>query len=585
MNKNWFYRVLALALVAMLAVPMFAFAEEDVLATAAEAPAEELATALEGDEDVQPIAKRALDGIDVLDVYLGYSVVEDLGDWDINDPQFFNTQINLANSNGGKESFKSSNKKVATVSPTGLITLVGVGRTTITCTGYVDGKKKTTKFLFDVKDPTNPTSAVGHFYQTGARNWGYDPVPYADTGSEEILEANKKFGGKDGIYIGMGFEQDDTPTVVYEPVPFNSDSDWVGPGTTLAPLAGYTPAYTNGYQFKHSNAKVMFFDGNKHDAAATVLDPDADAVLDSPVDDPFKASAKFWTGPNTAFSAAPTPFWGPAGAVGVGFLSNVLVPVFYKSGTNKLTIKTMATAGLKSYSYSHTFEIPKEKVVLRRGTDKQLMERAKYSDAILYQLDTIDIQSMDKVVLTIKVYNGTSWAIPVKDVVFAASAIDSAIDPAYAFGRIAGTGYINGANIITTGQAAVTGGANFTPFLQKGLDHFDGTDKTKRNGSVKGTIKPKKQTTITITFENERNGDFDIKSLGGFVFDASAGYTPGDWTTYNFNVMNNIAQQDKKALEIMSPYPNVWDAVFGLSVDLFYFDIGFDQVMMPIYAF
>ena len=75
MNKNWFYRVLALALVAMLAVPMFAFAEEDVLATAAEAPAEELATALEGEDEIEPKVTFTAD--DLIDVLLGVKVTMD----------------------------------------------------------------------------------------------------------------------------------------------------------------------------------------------------------------------------------------------------------------------------------------------------------------------------------------------------------------------------------------------------------------------------------------------------------------------------------------------------------------------------
>jgi len=547
MNKNWFYRVLALALVAMLAVPMFALADDDVLAPAAEAPAEELATAIEGEEEeLLPIAKRSLNGVYILDVYLGYSVIEKLDSFDINVPadQFF--QINLENSDGGKETFKSSNKKVAMVSNTGFVTLTGAGETIITCTGKVGGKKKTTKFKIEVKDHTNPVEINGHFYNTDD-DWLFakDLVEFSDAGSEELLENGKKYA-KD-YYIGYGFMPDDEPSVVYEPVPFNDDGDWIGPKSDIPYMAGYL--------YKHSNAKVMFFDGNNHAAAATILDI---AEEGSPVDKPFVASHKFWTGPAAATAADNAYTYDYAALMLPKFEEHILVPVFYKNGTNKLTIKTMATAGLKSYTYTNTFEIPKEKVTLRRGTDKELMKRAEHSEEVLYQVDTLDIQSMDKVVLTLKIYNGTDWGIPVKDVKFAASVIDSNI-------------------------ALATDG-DYTPFLQYGYDEYANGD-TLRNVKVKGTVKAHKQTTITITFENHRNSDFNIKSLSGKV----AGVFAADEDVYvdylDEGKVKNFEESKKDALEILSPYPDVWDGGFGFFIEDFALKLNQDHWIMPEYAF
>ena len=581
MNKNWFYRVLALALVAMLAVPMFAFAEEDVLAPAAETPAAELATTLEG-EELEPIAKRSLAGVMVFDIYLGYSVVEDLGDFDINLPYQREFQLNLVNSDGSKESFKSSNKKVASVSPTGFVTLYGVGKVTITCTGKVNGKKKTTKFSLTAKDPTNPDSINGHFYEvaalTGADDavWGFDLAPYGDFGSEDLLGKSD-----DGYYPGMGFVQDDTPAMVYEPVPFNG-SDWVG------------LIYENGYHYKHSNAKAMFFDGNNHigfNALIAALGTEAT----SPVDKPFKASAKFWYDTDVAalglddddaFLAYLLALLGITDPTdeerdmiwnaytydqdlpGYNFPNNILVPVFYKPGKNTLTIKTQATAGLKSYTYTCKFDIAKQKITLRRGTDKELQKRAEYNDEILYQVETLDIQSMDKVVLTMKIYNGTGFGFTPKDVEFAASVRDTAI---------------SNMNVENKVDENEHGDYYRTPFLQYGLDFLGDdytTGKTVRNNKVKGSVKPHKTTTLTITFENTRNGDFNIKSLGGHVFRFNH-----ETQTVDYADLANYSQSSKNALEVISPYPDVWDKNFQFNIDWFGFGRDWDDHFLMQYAF
>jgi len=483
MNKNWFYRVLALALVAMLAVPMFAFAEEDVLATAAEAPAEELATALEGEDEIEP--KVIFTGDDMINVELGKKVPMYGGLIELNDTPII--QLNLTNSNGGKESFKSSNKKVATVSPTGAVFFVGAGTVTITCSGYVDGYKKklTSKVVFDVIDLTEPTYLAGYIY--------FGETPFADAG--EPVMANK-----DGwiSYPGEGIMAGDIPSMHYQPVPFNAEHDWLGLD------------YKHGYTYKFSNAKVAFFDGNLHKGfqnstapesygatTATITNEEGEEVevrWASPVNLPFVSSAKFWMG----------EFLNTAGEQVLP--DNDLMPIFYKPGKTNLTIKTMATAGNKSKSYVNVFEVEDQKITLSMGTDKELQRKADRYGAVLFQPHTLDIQSMDKVVLTLKVYNGTAWQIPMQNVTF-------------------------------------KGGFEENPdFLQYRMNEYNGS--LPANNAVKGVIKPNKTSTITITFENKRNAAFNIKScLGG----------------------ENTVFSRKDVQEIYAPYMNVWDEDFVIS--------------------
>lgn len=497
MNKNWFYRVLALALVAMLAVPMFAFAEEDVLATAAEAPAEELATALEGEDEIEPKVTFTAD--DLIDVLLGVKVTMDGGVYDLSTDDY--VQLNLVNSNGKKETFKSSNKKVATVSDTGVVFFVGPGTATITCTGYVDGYKKklTSKIAFTVIDLTIPDYLAGYMFgEEGA---------FTDSG--EVVFPT---GSEITVWPGMGIAEGDIPTLHYQPLPFNAAHDYLGLD------------YKHGYHFKWSNAKVAFFDGNLHLGFQAAAAPDTyGAMVDeitglriaSPVNLPFVSAAKFWLG---EFKNDDDEYVLP---------DNDLMPIFYKPGKSTLTIKTMATAGMKTKSYTNKFVVDGQKITLSMGTDSELQKKANRYGAVLFQPHTLDIQSMDKVVLTLKVYNGTAWQIPMQNVTF-------------------------------------KGGFEENPdFLQYRMNEYNGSFPA--NNAVKGTIKPNKTSTITITFQNKRNAAFNIKScLGG----------------------ENTVFSRKDVQEIYAPYMNVWDDEFVISEFTMRTSPAFGGITItPVYAF
>lgn len=486
MNKNWFYRVLALALVAMLAVPMFAFAEEDVLATAAEAPAEELATALEGEDEIEPKVIFAAD--DMINVELGKKVPMYGGLIDLNDTPII--QLNLTNSNGKKESFKSSNKKVASVSPTGAVFFTGTGTATITCTGYVDGfkKKLTSKVVFDVIDLTEPTYLAGYMFG--------EEGPFTDSG-ETVFPNNSEIT----VWPGMGIAENDVPTLHYQPLPFNDAHEYLGLD------------YKHGYHFKWSNAKVAFFDGNLHlgfqnstapdgygATTVTVQDEEGEDVelrWASPVNLPFVSAAKFWMGEFLDSNDEQV------------LPDNDLMPIFYKPGKSTLTIKTMATAGMKSKSYTNKFVVDGQKITLSMGTDSELQKKANRYGAVLFQPHTLDIQSMDKVVLTLKVYNGTAWQIPMQNVTFKAGFEEN------------------------------------PDFLQYRMNEYPADSGIYPcNNAVKGVIKPNKTSTITITFQNKRNAAFNIKScLGG----------------------GNTVFSRKDVQEIYAPYMNVWDEDFVIS--------------------
>jgi len=500
MNKNWFYRVLALALVAMLAVPMFAFAEEDVLATAAEAPAEELATALEGEDEIEP--KVVFSADDLIDVMLGVKVPMYGGLYDLSTSPI--VQLNLTNSNGKKESFKSSNKKVATVSATGAVFFVGAGTATITCSGYVDGfkKKLTSKIVFDVIDLTEPTWMAGYMFG--------EEGPFTDSGETVFPD-----GSELTVYPGMGIAENDVPTLHYQPLPFNDAHEYLGLD------------YKHGYHFKWSNAKVAFFDGNLHlgfqaaeapETYGAMVDETTGLRIASPVNLPFVSAAKFWMG----------EFLNTAGEQVLP--DNDLMPIFYKPGKSTLTIKTMATAGMKSKSYTNKWIVDDQKITLSMGTDSELQKKANRYGAVLFQPHTLDIQSMDKVVLTLKVYNGTAWQIPMQNVTFKAGFEEN------------------------------------PDFLQYRMNEYPADSGIYPcNNAVKGVIKPNKTSTITITFQNKRDAAFNIKScLGG----------------------ENTVFSRKDVQEIYAPYMNVWRDEFVISEFTMRTSPAFGGITItPVYAF
>lgn len=194
MNKNWLYRVLALALVAMLALPMFALAEE---AGQAEAVIEEQDSALIGDsadasdiildrdpvedglydpevsEDLLPyvICNAYAGGTQARTIYLGGTAnvqkyfEECLG---ITTDVEFPGKVQIYDKNFATiTSFKSSKKAVATVNSEGIILGTGAGTATITIKGKaLDGSKKTCKVDVTVVDPFEAKSIIDALYYT-----------------------------------------------------------------------------------------------------------------------------------------------------------------------------------------------------------------------------------------------------------------------------------------------------------------------------------------------------------------------------------------------------------------------------------
>jgi len=446
MNKNWFYKVLALVLVAMLALPMFALAEEtEEVVIAAEAPAE----VVEDDEvvadDVEAAGEEAEDA-EAGEVDLGEAVAktwfEDAGiiyvdlasrhvpSYDIAiEDEGAVWQIVVENVKDGTDaslSFKSSNRKVAAVGDDGSIVLMKPGKVTITVRGYIPDKKSkvSAKFKLNVTDANRPsymTMYVG-------------PSDDADEFSDDTFASGKTVN----VLVGEGWTQpldegieasDFVPQMSdYAMVPYLYNAD-----------DGLIEEYPAGLTFKWSNAKVAFFDPR---------------VDDAPNDKPYKAAGKIWPGETN------------------------LVPVFYKSGKSTLTVKAPAVSGAKAMNYKITFNVKANKVdhLVPYG-DSYLQSLANKDGVILYAVDSIDIQTVDKVVVKMKVYNGTDWSAST----------------------------LKNPRLLLVSNQGIAGqpGSIFTQY---------GIDGAYRNNKIKGSLKKKKTTTITFTMTNKRDKWFNLNN-------------------------------------------------------------------------
>lgn len=156
MNKNWLYRVLAVALVAMLALPMFAMAEEKdafQLGANGEATAVELMAKESWDPEIPTVV------VD-FDSSLNLTLDVDLG----NEDHFEDYYLVNATEEFLDDDFtyyKSSNTKVATLDKHGHLCIKTTGKSTITVKGKnSDGKIKTKKIKLDVTNSRAPKSVV-----------------------------------------------------------------------------------------------------------------------------------------------------------------------------------------------------------------------------------------------------------------------------------------------------------------------------------------------------------------------------------------------------------------------------------------
>ena len=221
MNKNWLYRILAIALVAMLALPVFAMAEE-----------------------VETFDLGGEEGVELIEKKLSYTEAGDTPyDWDSTNYAFdfdggsqtFSETIDLANlgaddANGypawltrterftyvnAMSTWKktNSNSKVATVSSAGVVTLTGkTGKTKITFTakGANTNAKATctinltVKNTMQIKLPDFPEKMTVGFTNTpaadttGAFNSVYS-TRYAD-GIHATEDPAGSLGGPLGFY-------------------------------------------------------------------------------------------------------------------------------------------------------------------------------------------------------------------------------------------------------------------------------------------------------------------------------------------------------------------------------------------------
>jgi hypothetical protein len=199
---------------------------------------------------------------------------------------------------------------------------------------------------------------------------------------------------------------------------------------------GLVEDYLRGLTWKWSNAKVAFFDPR---------------VENAPIDKPYKASGKY-------------------------YFEEDLVPVFYKSGKSTLTFKAPAVSGAKALNYKITFNVKANKVEhLVPYGDSYVQSLANKDGIILYAVDSIDIQSVDKVVVKMKVYNGTDWS---------ASTIK------------------NPRLRMVSNQGIED--QPWSIFVQYG------EDDQYRNNKIKGSLKKKKTTTLTFTMTNKRDKWFNL---------------------------------------------------------------------------
>jgi hypothetical protein len=370
MNKNWLYRVLALALVAMLAVPMFALAE-DVLPEQVEAAAEAGELAFGEDEVVAktPIGSATAGPITV--------------DLAYDDPDAEYTRVAGTTSQifvdgvgpTKKVKFKSSNKKVATVNSEGVLTAVDVGNAKITVTAKTSyGKELKNSFKIKVTDVWRAKKVAAVFDVNPVRTWAQAGGKYgSNMGKSGLIKAGSKIKAK----IGEG---------------------WTDGGRLLA--QGATPLY---FDVMAVNDDGLFLDG---------IDKDGDGntyTYDRGYSWKIKSgSDKVWVD-NADFAGA-RPGKRTFGIMDNTVGSNSLHFEFFKPGKAVLEVATANFAGNQTSKNTFTIEVEKNKKTFYKPTKSDL-NTAKDRHTLYYGIQEIEIKDMETVEVTLFFVNGTDFSL------------------------------------------------------------------------------------------------------------------------------------------------------------------------------
>lgn len=378
MNKNWLYRVLAMALVAMLALPVFAMAEDVAALNEFDAVDEvEFDLGAEGAEEeveINEAESNAAAGYVYLDDYDfdPYDAHYDGGDdWRVEDVAMI-----VVNAGQYSVSFKSNNKKVAKVHKSGsvgVVTFTGKGDATITVSAKfkpIGSKSYTLKAYVD----------FGVKYNDNVK---YLEVFYGKAYDEDDV-LNKKDAAKGKtVSMGEGFDEDGMPTKSIAPVAYDEDDDLLDYGIDESDDV----IYTDGYRWSWSNADVAYFLPQQFDP-----DDDANGVR----------SLKQKKGTYYAWEMVDYEYDPETGEETFDLVQHpALKVVFNKPGTTKLTFTSL--------------RFPKAKITLKYTVEKNKktwkLNKNMIEDGEVYlAIKSIEVKNIDEVDVTFAVVNGTDNA-------------------------------------------------------------------------------------------------------------------------------------------------------------------------------
>jgi len=455
MNKNWLYRVLALALVAMLALPMFALADE-VLPEQGEVAAEAGEVTLGEDEAVAKTRISSATAGDIV-VDLAYGGVDEVSRVAGSTSQLYVLGVGSTN----KVSFKSSNKKVATVNGEGVLTAVDVGTAKITVSGKTNGGKKlSTSFKVKVTDVWRANKVNGVFDVTNPNALQQRPT----NGTDIWVNATDKY---DGDKMGKKGLVESGETIKFYP-----GEGWTNGGTLLN--NGANALY---FDVMALNSDGQFLDGidTNEDGARYEYDRGYSWKITSGSDKVFVDNAEN----NTLLP----------GKRNNGFLDNTptdpnpdngLHFEFFKPGKAKLVVTAATISGNKTAKSTFNIEVKNNKKTFYKPT-KEDLNTAKKRHTLYYGIQSIEVKDMENVEVTLFFVNGT----------------DFSVNKLRNFDIDISTGYL---------PTYANGYANYTNVTQQWVKdhatHFVGYNAGHLK-TINTAIKSGKTTTVKLTFKNK----------------------------------------------------------------------------------